>query len=94
MLFKETSLRLSVLLLGIAVLTAPRVGLAQQGGGGGGGGGGAPGAGRPSGVSQKDDLGAFHRALAMQASERQRELFAAVIQDEDNAAAHLKKRSR
>jgi hypothetical protein len=41
-------------------------------------------------VSQKDDLGAFHRALASQASEHQRELFAAVIQDEDNVAAHLK----
>jgi hypothetical protein len=90
MLLKEPSLRLSLLLLGIAVLITPRVGLAQHGGGGGGGGGGAPGAGRPSGVSQKDDLGAFHRALAMQASERQRELFAAIIQDEDNAAARLK----
>lgn len=90
MLCKETSLRLSGLLLGIAVLTTPRVGLAQHSGGGGGGGGGASGGGRPSGVSQKDDLGAFHRALAMQASERQRELFAAIIQDEDNASAHLK----
>ena len=79
-----------LLLLGIAVLTTPRVGLAQHSGGGGGGGGGASGGGRPSGVSQKDDLGAFHRALAMQASERQRELFAAIIQDEDNAAAHLR----
>jgi hypothetical protein len=89
MLFKETSLRLPMLLLlGIAVLTTPRVGLAQHSGGGGGGG--ASGGGRPSGVSQKDDLGAFHRALAMQASERQRELFAAIIQDEDNAAAHLR----
>lgn len=89
MSFQKAFLRLSLLMV-IAVLVMPRVGFAQHGGGGGGGGGGAPGAGRPSGVSQKDDLGAFHRALAMQASDHQRELFAAVIQDEDNAAAHLK----
>lgn len=89
MLFKETPLR-SMLLVGIVTLAIPTISAAQHGGGGGGGGGGAPGAGRPSGVSQKDDLGAFHRVLAMQASAHQRELFAAIILDEDHIAAQLK----
>lgn len=74
-------LRISVLVVAIALLASPRAMLAQRGGGGGrglGGGSGA-GAGRPAGVSEKDDLKDFHRALAVQASAEQIAAFAKVV---------------
>ncbi len=72
----------AVLIVGIALLTSPSGMLAQRGGGGGHGmptGIGA-GAGRPDGVSEKDDLKDFHRAMAVQATAKQRAAFAKVAQ--------------
>jgi hypothetical protein len=74
-----------VLMIGIAVLAPPRI-LAQHGGGGGGRGGMAGGtgvgvgAGRPDGVSDKDDLKDFHRAMALQATADQRAAFGKIAQ--------------
>jgi len=57
---------------------------AQHGGGGGGRGmmstGGGASTGRPGGVSEKDDLKDFHRAMAVQATDEQRAAFAKVAQ--------------
>ena len=84
---KGTSPALFLLVIGFAMLTTSHSALAQYGGGGGGGGGigggrgGTSGAGRPSGVDQKDDLRGFHRALALQATAQQSELFTSAVQD-------------
>ncbi len=72
--------------MGIALLANPSKMLAQHGGGGGGGrspmggGGGTGGGGRPDGVSEKDELKDFHRAMALQATPDQRAAFAKVAQ--------------
>jgi hypothetical protein len=66
--------------------------LAQHGGGGGHGmptGGGA-GTGRPGGVSEKDDLKDFHRAMAVQATDEQRAAFAKIAQYAQAASDQLK----
>jgi hypothetical protein len=74
---------MAVLMVGIALLATPNRMLAQRGGGGGrgmGGGGGGVVGGRPDGVSDKDDLKDFHRAMAVQASADQRAAFAKIAQ--------------
>ena len=84
----------AAVMIGIVLLTAPSQTLAQHGGGGHGGAmsaGGPTGAGggRPSGVSEKDDLKDFHRALAVQATAQQSAAFAIVVQDTQAASAQL-----
>jgi hypothetical protein len=76
---------LAVLVVGIALLAGSRETFAQHGGGGGGGrgmmGSGTGGdAGRPGGVSEKDDLKNFHQAMAVQATAEQRAAFAKISQ--------------
>ena len=80
------------LILGIALLAIPRSVLAQHGGGGGGRGmtGTGVSAGRPGGVSEKDDLKDFHEAIAMQATDEQRATFAKVAQYTQAASDQLK----
>jgi exonuclease VII small subunit len=84
-----------LVIFGFATLSTSRGALAQYGGGGGGGGGvgggrgGTSGAGRPSGVDEKDDLRGFHRALALQATARQSALFTSAVQDAEAASAQL-----
>src|ERR1019366_3980118 len=85
--FRVSALRISgrgvaELIVTIALLSGPCRMLAQHGGGGGHGmptGGGA-GTGRPGGVSEKDDLKDFHRAMAVQATDEQRAAFAKIAQ--------------
>ena len=72
-------------LAGIVLLAGPTSAVAQHGGGGGGGGRGMGGGsgvsvGRPGGVSEKDDLKDFHRALALQATPEQIAAFRKVAQ--------------
>src|ERR1700688_4486350 len=92
---KGTSSRNFLLFLSISALSLiinNQFALAQHGGGGGGMGGGSGGgssAGRPSGVSEKDDLRSFHRAMALQATAQQSALFNTAIQDVENANAQL-----
>lgn len=93
---RVSALRISVpgvaiLIVGIALLTSPRRMLAQHGGGGGHGmpTGGA-GAGRPAGVSEKDDLKDFHRAMAVRATAQQSAAFATIAQDVQAASDQLK----
>jgi len=84
----------AVLVIGFVLFVSPAGMLAQRGGGGGGhgmptgaaGGGG----GRPGGVSEKDDLKDFHRALAVQATTEQRAAFAKVAQYTQAAIDRLK----
>jgi hypothetical protein len=73
----------AVLIVGAALLVSPRDLQAQRGGGGAGagmGGGVSGGAGRPGGVSEKDELKDFHRAMAIQATAEQRAAFTKVVQ--------------
>jgi hypothetical protein len=83
-----------VLLAGIVLLTQTSA-WAQHGGGGGGGGGrgmgggGGGGVGRPDGVSEKDDLKDFHRALALQATPEQIAAFRKVAQYTQTASDQL-----
>jgi hypothetical protein len=85
--FRASAVRVSVrgaavLIVTIALLAGPCRMLAQHGGEGGHGmptGGGA-GTGRPGGVSEKDDLKDFHRAMAVQATDEQRAAFAKIAQ--------------
>src|SRR5438270_2830227 len=66
--------------------------LPQHGGGGGGiggGGGGTSGAGRPSGVAERDDLKSFHRAMVLQATAQQSALFTSAVQNAEAASAQL-----
>src|SRR6202051_3710266 len=92
---RGTSSRNFLLFLSISALSLiinNQFALAQHGGGGGGMGGGSGGgssAGRPSGVSEKDDLRSFHRAIALQATAQQSALFNTAIQDVENANAQL-----
>lgn len=87
--------RVIVLIVGITLLATPRGMQAQHGGGGGGGGRGMGGAGmsggpgRPDGVSEKDDLKEFHRAMAVQATPEQRAAFAKVAQYAQDASDRL-----
>src|SRR6202795_1427764 len=78
----------AVLIVGIALLASPRRTFAQHGGGGGGHGS-PSGGGRPSGVSEKDDLKDFHRAMAVRASAQQSAAFASLVQDAQAASAQL-----
>src|SRR5271163_1131652 len=71
---------IGVLMVGAALLAAPGEMLAQHGGGGPAPSGLSTGAGAPSGVSDKDELKNFHRAMAMQATAEQRAAFAKVAQ--------------
>jgi hypothetical protein len=100
--FRMSAFRLSApdvaaLFVGFALLTNPGIVLAQRGGGGGGGGhgistgisGGVVGN-RPDGVSEKDDLKDFHRAMAIQATPEQRAAFAKVAQHAQAAIDQLK----
>jgi hypothetical protein len=77
-------------ILALALLVSPQIMFAQHGGGGritiGGGGGGLS---RPDGVSEKDDLKDFHRALALQATAEQRAAFAKVEQYAQAAADQI-----
>jgi hypothetical protein len=92
---RGTSSRTFFLFLSISVLSliiSDQTAVAQHGGGGGGMGGGSGGgasAGRPGGVSEKDDLRSFHRAIALQATSQQSALFNTAIQDVENANAQL-----
>jgi hypothetical protein len=92
---RGTSSRTFFLFLSISVLSiviSDQTALAQHGGGGGGMGGGSGGGasgGRPGGVSEKDDLRSFHRAIALQATAQQSALFNTAIQDVEIANAHL-----
>src|ERR1700688_657460 len=79
----------AVLIVGIALLASPRRTFAQHGGGGGGGHGSPSGGGRPGGVSEKDDLKDFHRAMAVRASAQQSAAFASLVQDAQAASAQL-----
>jgi hypothetical protein len=72
-----------VLIIGFALLCGPPKLAAQHGGGGGGrgiagGGLSSGGVGRPDGVSEKDELKDFHRAIAVQATAEQRAAFTKV----------------
>jgi hypothetical protein len=84
----------AALFVGLALLISPGIVLAQHGGGGSGGGmmstGVGNGAGRPDGVSEKDDLKDFHRAMAIQATAEQRAAFAKVAQYAQAAIDQLK----
>jgi hypothetical protein len=79
----------AVLIVGIVLLVSPSRVLAQHGGGGGHGSPTGGGAGRPGGVSEKDDLKDFHRAMAVQANAQQRAAFASVAQDGQAASDQL-----
>jgi hypothetical protein len=82
----------AILIVGITLLLCPGPALAQHGGGGGGHGMGSPsagGTGRPDGVSEKDDLKDFHRAIAVQATADQRDAFAKIEQYLQDAANRL-----
>jgi hypothetical protein len=85
------------LVIGAALLLTPSGMQAQHGGGGGGrgggggmagGGGGAIG-GRPDGVSDKDELKEFHRAMEVQATPEQRAAFAKIAQYSQAAGEQL-----
>ena len=82
----------AVLIVGIALLASPRGMLAQRGGGGGHGmpTGANTGTGPAGGVSEKDDLKDFHRAMAVQATAEQRAAFANVAQDAQAASDRLR----
>src|SRR5260370_35169064 len=74
------------------MLATSRRAIAQRGGGGGGiggGGGGTAGAGRPSGVAERDDLKSFHRAMVLQATAQQSALFTSAVQNAEAASAQL-----
>jgi hypothetical protein len=83
------------LLAGIVLLGGPTAAMGQHGGGGGGGGGRGIGGGsgisvgRPDGVSEKDDLKDFHRALALQATPEQIAAFRKVAQYTQTAGDQL-----
>lgn len=86
--------RAVVLLAGVVLLVGPTSAVAQHGGGGGGGGrgmggGSGVGVGRPDGVSEKDDLKDFHRALALQATPEQIAAFRKVAQYTQTASDQL-----
>jgi len=77
-------------MVGAALLAAPGEMLAQHGGGGPAPSGLSTGAGAPSGVSDKDELKNFHRAMAMQATAEQRAAFAKVAQYAQAAGDQLR----
>jgi hypothetical protein len=90
----------AALLAGIALLISPRTMLAQRHGGGEGGGGGGHGS-QPvicvhdcpavrEGLSKEDDLKAFRRAIAVQATDEQRAAFAKLAQYTQAASDQLK----
>ena len=80
-----------IVALAFALFVAPTLTLAQHGGGGGGINASHPGAGggRPSGVSEKDDLKDFHRILALQATADQRAAFVKIAQSLQEATDQL-----
>ena len=79
-----------VFVLGAILLACPCQMLAQYGGGHGGGGmGGRGGGSRPGGISDKDDLKDFHRAMAVQASDDQTAEFQALMKSVDEAGIAL-----
>jgi len=84
----------ATLFVGLALLIGPGKILAQHGGGGGGRGmmgtGVGTGAGRPDGISEKDDLKDFHRAMAIQATAEQRAAFVKIAQYAQAAIDQLK----
>jgi hypothetical protein len=89
----QTQLYKNMLALLVAIaLLAPQL-QAQHGGGGGGRGmmstGMGGGAGRPDGISEKDDIKNFHRAMAIQATAEQRAAFAKVAQYAEVATERL-----
>ncbi len=91
---RPTLVRLVMLRLTLAVLVLfiSRPLFAQHGGGGGGFGGGAPssgGAGRPGGVSEKDELKDFHRVMAVMATPDQKSAFNIVAHDLQSAIDQL-----
>jgi hypothetical protein len=83
----------AVVIVAIALLTAPGTLFAQHGGGGGGHGmmstGMGNSAGRADGVEEKDGLKDFHRAMAVQATPEQRAAFAKVSQYTEAAGDQL-----
>jgi hypothetical protein len=92
-MFHKGTLVPTALMVGIALLASPSRILAQRGGGGGGRGmmstGGGVVGGRPDGISEKDDLKNFHRAMAVQANAEQRAAFAKVAQYTQAASDQL-----
>jgi hypothetical protein len=75
----------AAMLVAMVFLISPRATFAQHGGGGGGGrgmlgSGTGVDAGRPGGVSEKDDLKNFHQAMAVAATAEQRAAFAKISQ--------------
>ncbi len=80
----------ALLIVGAALLATPGETLAQHGGGGPAPAGVSAGAGAPSGVSEKDELKNFHRAMAMQATAEQRTAFAKVAQYAQAAGDQLR----
>jgi hypothetical protein len=81
---------LTMLLFGLVLLAAPGSTFAQHGGGTAvGSGTSAGGAGAPSGVSEKDDLKNFHRAMEVQATDDQRAAFASIAKDLQDASDRL-----
>jgi hypothetical protein len=82
---------LLIVAFGATLLIGPQSMQAQRGGGGGGGIGGGSigsGAGRPGGVTEKDDLKNFHRSMAIQATPEQQAAFAKVAQFAQAAIVH------
>jgi hypothetical protein len=81
----------TALIVAVALLASPEMVLAQHGGGGGHGMGSGTGVGtgRPDGVSDKDDLKDFHRAMAVQATDEQRAAFAKIAQYAQAASDQL-----
>ena len=91
-MFRRGTFFLFLSISALSLIISDQTALAQHGGGGGGMGGGSGGgssAGRPGGVSEKDDLRSFHRAIALQATAQQSALFNTAIQDVENANAQL-----
>jgi len=94
--FRRSAPDVAALFVGLALLISPGKVLAQRGGGGGGGHGMSTGisggvvGNRPDGVSEKDDLKDFHRAMAIQATAEQRAAFAKVAQYAQAAIDQLK----
>jgi len=92
-MFHKGTLVPAALVVGITLLASPCRILAQRGGGGGGRGmistGGGVVGGRPDGISEKDDLKDFHRAMAVQANTEQRAAIAKVAQYTQAASDQL-----
>jgi hypothetical protein len=89
---RHEPVQLIAALLAAIALFIPQTLQAQHGGGGGRGmmsTGGGTGSGRPDGISEKDEIKNFHRAMAVQATAEQRAAFAKVAQYAEVAIERL-----